>query len=72
MFWHLLENRPSLIKLSHNNAELAIYYPACTCKFFFQKIKKVEMDTLEECSIGVFQKSDCHRTKYGHNKSLMN
>ena len=29
------------------------------------------MATLEDCSIGVFQKSDCHRTEYGHNKSLM-
>ena len=37
----------------------------------FSKIKKFEMATLKECSIGVFQKSDCHRTEYGHNKSLM-
>ena len=30
-----------------------------------KNIKKVEMATLEECSIEVFQKSDCHRKKYG-------
>ena len=29
------------------------------------------MATLEACSIGVFQKSDCHRTECGHYKSLM-
>ena len=34
-----------------------------------KKIKKVEMATLEECSIRVFLKSDCHRKEYGHNKT---
>ena len=29
------------------------------------------MATLEECSIEVFQKSDCHRKEYGHNKSMI-
>ena len=30
-----------------------------------KNIKKVEMATLEEYSIEVFQKSDCHRKEYG-------
>ena len=36
-----------------------------------KKIKKVEMATLEECSIEVFQISDCHRKEYGHNKNMI-
>ena len=28
-------------------------------------IKKIE------CSFGVFQRSDCHRKEYGHNKSMI-